>query len=115
MSHRLRAHLDWQALASFCLGLIAAILGMLPVLLAGAFYEDVNALPDALEPLIGFCLWTTVPLGIIAAAWALRVRASADPPSTLAGWGMGLGLSTIVLWLIGMYLVVGASLNTIGP
>ena len=115
MSHRVRTHRDWQALTSFALALVAIVLGGLAIALVRDFYDDINALPHALQTLLGFCLWTTIPLGIIAAAWAWRVRASTDHPSALTGWGIALGFSTILLCLIGIYLLAGASLNTIGP
>lgn len=115
MSHRLRTHRDWQVLTSFALALVAIILGGLAIALVQEFSDDINALPDALETLLGFCLWTTIPLGIIAATWAWRVRALTDHPSALTGWGIALGFSTILLCLIGIYLWAGASLNTIGP
>jgi hypothetical protein len=101
------------------LAVIGATLGGLEVCLLAAFYDDVDGMPDTLSALVVFCLFVTIPAGIVAAVLSgiarTRAKRLGAPQHVLAAWAMALGFLAVFLGLIGLYLMVGASLNTIGP
>lgn len=102
-------------LVSFVLAVIGAILGGFEVALLAAFYGHAEDVPDVLSTFLVFCLSVTIPAGILAVVFSFISLGSGAPQQGSARWGRALGFLAIVLGLIGAYLFVGASLNTIGP
>lgn len=103
------------ARVSFVLAVMGFILGGLEVALLAMLYGHVEDAPDALSTFLVFCLFATIPAGVLAAVFSFVSLGSGAPKQGSARWGRALGLLAIVLGLIGAYLFVGASLNTIGP
>lgn len=103
------------ALVSVVLAVIGAILGVLEVALLASFYGHAEDVPDFLSTFLVFCLSVTIPVGILAVVFSFISLGSGAPKQGSARWGRALGFLAIVLGLIGPYLFVGASLNTIGP
>lgn len=104
------------AIVSCVLAVIGAILAGLEVALLAVFNghaEDVIRRPLHMSRLLPIRHY---PGGDPGGGLLVHLpRVGRSPRGIAARWGRALGFLAIVLGLIGAYLFVGASLNTIGP